>query len=834
MIRSMWRGNATWALVVGALMLAGAQSATRAAEPERGLGQDCGFPMPIWLEPGALPYAEVNSTCGLLDVYNQTCLGDYDEGEDFIYELNVLVPMTVRITLDPMGNGFAGLALDAGCPPGGVCLAQATNATPFDPVELPAIQLDAGLYTLMVDTPFPPGCLPEFMLIIESASADYFATFVDDDPQATYEVVNLPAEFFGPGCAPFAGPIYFKGEPLDEFTWGETDTRIERQGDPVLPDDPVGTIGTVGIELAELQLTSVYPIIVGCNDESTLWTVSAGPSPSTPAPVGTMTATKTHENGGTFDSTLFVQPEFVFTRIGTCGWGGDHDGDGDVDLDDYAYLPACFGGPGAPYPTEAGCCSAFDFDGDLTITLTDVREFQLAFSGGRKGDAPQGGEVIVFDTGAAGELPLQFQSLGVPFVHFLYPEAGVVADEGALFVAGVEELVPGLPDTQVPVVFDEIASNGQHRGRPARKKRCIYEVICVDGACQSCELREGDLCQRHNCPNNTCPVGFEETCGDADCCLEYTLKACRYPNGEPQCPTGEVCECDPQEGACCDSAGACTVESEADCVDGGGQYVGDGEACSPNPCCACTTTLGSGLYPPGATLTVTKSITNTSPKLTCTFNWTVAKTQGTPTVNPLPPSGAVTLAPLQTDNTPQTYNVPANTAARDTAQMTLTVTGGSGCQAAGWVCVMPTDESTASNGWSAGNATIHLWEQTLQPTTADFATRQVTEFDGGGGNDTCWFAGSAYLPFDAITGGTWTVQASNIWGDDHVGWFPAAVTYYRNQGRAPCGTSFQQIMKINCPPFPTQQYTINTLTADIGVATVGSGRDGQSATRNWP
>ena len=32
-----------------------------------------------------------------------------------------------------------------------------------------------------------------------------------------------------------------------------------------------------------------------------------------------MTITKTHENGGTFVSTLIVQPKFIFTQVGGAG-----------------------------------------------------------------------------------------------------------------------------------------------------------------------------------------------------------------------------------------------------------------------------------------------------------------------------------------------------------------------------------------------------------------------------------------------------------------------------------------------------------------------------------
>ena len=65
---------------------------------------------------------------------------------------------------------------------------------------------------------------------------------------------------------------------------------------------------------------------------------------------------------------------------------GDFDGDGDVDLIDFAEFPPCFAGPEAmpdpPAPTTAGqCLNAFDFDADADVDLTDFEGFQCTFGG---------------------------------------------------------------------------------------------------------------------------------------------------------------------------------------------------------------------------------------------------------------------------------------------------------------------------------------------------------------------------------------------------------------------------------------------------------------------
>lgn len=147
---------------------------------------------------------------------------------------------------------------------------------------------------------------------------------------------------------------------------------------------------------------------------------------------------------------------------------------------------------------------------------------------------------------------------------------------------------------------------------------------------------------------------------------------------------------------------------------------------------------------------------------------------------------------------------------------------------------LPAGEDTAPNGWADGTHLWgHRWRQRLRPFATDFRNCRVTEADPGGGADTCWFAGSAILPLNAVTGGTWDVDATNHWGDDFVGWFNSAVTYYRTQRRAPCGFSLPQSMRVVRPDGDVE-YQRNQLGANIGVTTVSSTRDGHTVTKTWP
>ena len=72
---------------------------------------------------------------------------------------------------------------------------------------------------------------------------------------------------------------------------------------------PTQASGTVPIEVVVLSLVSVEPITVGDSQ----WDVFCGLSPEDPS-TGSLTMTRTGPNGGTYTSTCYVWPRFVFTR----------------------------------------------------------------------------------------------------------------------------------------------------------------------------------------------------------------------------------------------------------------------------------------------------------------------------------------------------------------------------------------------------------------------------------------------------------------------------------------------------------------------------------------
>ncbi|MFQ5495395.1 MAG: hypothetical protein ACE5EX_08445, partial [Phycisphaerae bacterium] len=132
----------------------------------------------------------------------------------------------------------------------------------------------------------------------------------------------IPADFFAPGSDPFTGTICLEGVPLGTTafgSFGDADTIIQRSADPFDPAAPAtlpATAQPVSIEVVALSMVGTGPITVtfngGQNPED--WDTAVDLSSVTPA-AGTLTATKTHCNGGTYTSIMNVQPRFTFTKV---------------------------------------------------------------------------------------------------------------------------------------------------------------------------------------------------------------------------------------------------------------------------------------------------------------------------------------------------------------------------------------------------------------------------------------------------------------------------------------------------------------------------------------
>ncbi len=132
-------------------------------------GGSCGDPYPLSLGSGDLPHTEAGLlTCGMGNVYSETCLGYYDGGEDFIMELTLTTDVTgLSIKLDPKGLTYSGISLDDECPDAdATCIDFSTNSG-SGIHGMMGLDLLAGTYYIMVDTWPSPDCLPEFDIIFE-------------------------------------------------------------------------------------------------------------------------------------------------------------------------------------------------------------------------------------------------------------------------------------------------------------------------------------------------------------------------------------------------------------------------------------------------------------------------------------------------------------------------------------------------------------------------------------------------------------------------------------------------------------------------------------------
>jgi len=127
-----------------------------------GPGFDCWNPIPISL-PADIPYSNTNTTCGKVNYYTETCLGNYDEGQDIIYRLDVSSPVIVDFGLTSNAS-WVGMCIDENCPPDLSCINLCTSYG--SSCSMTNVYLTTGTYYLMIDTWPAPDCIPQFTLSI--------------------------------------------------------------------------------------------------------------------------------------------------------------------------------------------------------------------------------------------------------------------------------------------------------------------------------------------------------------------------------------------------------------------------------------------------------------------------------------------------------------------------------------------------------------------------------------------------------------------------------------------------------------------------------------------
>ncbi len=161
-------------------------------------GGTCEVPYVIEL-PADMPVVNRNMTCHRGNDYSDTCLGDYDGGEDFIYELRVTEAFTCLlsiISLDP-DEQWMGMALDDQCPPSADCLESVTSGT--ETAVSFYYNFDPGAYFLMIDTWPSPDCISDFAFSICEFQANDFC-------ENALSITDAGVISFNTACASFDGP----------------------------------------------------------------------------------------------------------------------------------------------------------------------------------------------------------------------------------------------------------------------------------------------------------------------------------------------------------------------------------------------------------------------------------------------------------------------------------------------------------------------------------------------------------------------------------------------------------------------------------------------------
>lgn len=122
----------------------------------KAIGDDCTNPLGITIASGIdLPVLlEDQTTTGRGNNYDNTCLNDFDGGEEMILVLELAFDTTLTFTIDPFGTPYSGVALNEQCydNPTATCLAVSTDTYGTGVAHGFSIALEAGTYYLMIDT----------------------------------------------------------------------------------------------------------------------------------------------------------------------------------------------------------------------------------------------------------------------------------------------------------------------------------------------------------------------------------------------------------------------------------------------------------------------------------------------------------------------------------------------------------------------------------------------------------------------------------------------------------------------------------------------------------
>jgi hypothetical protein len=320
------------------------------------LGADCNSPIPVTLSSGMTPYVELSqTTCGRGNNYSNTCLGNYDGGEDIIYEITVADDGCYQIVVDA-DTIWVGAGLLDVCPsdPNAVCIATATTSANPDIIET---ELTAGTYYLMIDTWPTPNCAT-FDLTIQECPPPPPGEVCDD----AIEILSLPFSDV------FDNSVYSADGPAGSCNSSSA---------TVMQND----IWYVWTATADCYLTAAV-------DPATydgITAVYSGPDCLTLTEIACADEPEPHviEFHATAGTTYWFQMGDWGTTPGggitpfdlDCTLCGDLDGDADVDGDDFTVFMGAYGSTSA----DANYIFEADYDEDGAVTLVDYQAWLACY-----------------------------------------------------------------------------------------------------------------------------------------------------------------------------------------------------------------------------------------------------------------------------------------------------------------------------------------------------------------------------------------------------------------------------------------------------------------------
>ena len=213
------------------------------------LGSTCENPLLIEMPTQSPLTLDNQSTCGMVNMYNQTCLNTHDAAQDIIYKIILSEAAVISISMNPNGTSRTGIALYNGCPDNGECITYFyDNTSNIRNISAP---LQPGEYYIIVDQfIIMDDCIPDFSLEI---SAETDACLSPQNLMVFVENGNDAIVTWTPGL----------GETQWELLYGAKGFDVDTEG-ILLTEDVISPYTISGLEF--FLFYDVYLRAV-CNEE---------------------------------------------------------------------------------------------------------------------------------------------------------------------------------------------------------------------------------------------------------------------------------------------------------------------------------------------------------------------------------------------------------------------------------------------------------------------------------------------------------------------------------------------------------------------------------------